>query len=229
MKRAAVALLLVMSCSSGRALHVRGCGGAELPLVAFDASGSPKAAAVFITGDGGWRAIDQNISAVLRERGFTVTGFLANRYFRTRRTIAGVTCDLDATIREAMSRAHTRRVLVVGYSRGAETIAVTLPQLATRADVGLAVLLAPSRSASMHLGWFGFAGDNLMIDPLALSGPTPLLCFHGNRERDTLCSEIPGPAQSMAWPGGHHFAGDYRDIASTIAARWVSAGADAMH
>ena len=215
----AAAALLALSCSSGQALHVRGCDGSELPLLRFPARSAPAAGiAIVLTGDGGWRAIDEGVSDVLRDHGATVGGFLTNRYFRTARTVDEVSCDLDRVITD--SHAAGQPVLLVGYSRGAETIAVALPHLRSRDAVTLAALLAPSRSASMRIGLFGRAEANVAIAPASLSGAGRVLCMHGDKERDTLCEALGPNAVRVTWPGGHHFGGDYAGIGRRILEEW---------
>jgi type IV secretory pathway VirJ component len=44
-----------------------------------------------------------------------------------------------------------------------------------------------------------------------------IVCIHGDREEDSLCSQLPqGLAQVITTKGGHHFGGDYASLAETI-------------
>ena len=59
------------------------CGAA--PVIERPALTSSDRFAVMITGDGGWRRIDEKVTLDLRDNGIPVVGFLASQYFQTRR------------------------------------------------------------------------------------------------------------------------------------------------
>ncbi|MBV9188539.1 MAG: hypothetical protein JO093_23230, partial [Acidobacteria bacterium] len=59
----------------------------KLPLVEVPASrGNSDTLVVFVSGDGGWAAIDREISKVLADDGMPVAGLNALQYFWTKRT-----------------------------------------------------------------------------------------------------------------------------------------------
>jgi type IV secretory pathway VirJ component len=217
-----LALLSLTSCTSGQVFHVRSCAGDELPLITLSTPAQPRGAVVFLTGDGGWRALDRGVSDELTTNNLAVTGFLADRYFSRRRTIAESACDLEKAMDAAMARTHTSEILLIGYSRGAETIAVALARLpeASRRCIRLAVLLAPSREVSLQRGLFGLPRANLPIDPGSLPVGVPMICFHGLREKDSLCDVLPHTIENLAWAGGHHFGGDYQALGERVVERW---------
>jgi type IV secretory pathway VirJ component len=118
-----------------------------------------------------------------------------------------------------------RRVLLVGYSRGAEVLPFMANRLPAdlRARVALIALLGPSPSVEFefHVGdWLGggAARDELPVRPEIekLTG-TPILCVYGEAERDSLCPNLPATlANTVQMKGGHHFGGGYATIAETI-------------
>ena len=92
-------------------------------------------------------------------------------------------------------------------------------------------LLGPSASVEFefHVGdWLGGGGgkNELPVKPEVekLAG-TPILCFFGAEERDSLCPDLPATlATPVRLKGAHHFGGDYVVIADAIL-KAASAGA----
>ena len=224
MRRLTAALLfVVVGCASGHSMHVTGCSGAPLPMRLFDrddGAHSP-AAAVLLTGDGGWRRIDADIARVLRAHGITVAGFLSNRYFARERTREEVTCDLRRAIAATVDRTGASTLVLIGFSRGADTLAVAAPALVKQdgSRVALVAMLAPATTASLRIDrWWRRDAAPFAIDPRPLT-TAPTLCVYGVEDRDSLCPLLPEPATIVARPGGHHFDGNYRAIAEIILGR----------
>lgn len=207
---------------------------ADLPVIEVKATGSAPAGledlyAVMLSGDGGWAGIDKEVAAQLSAQGISVVGFDSLRYFWSVRTPAGLASDLDRLIRFYATHWHKGRVLLVGYSQGADVLPFALNRLpaATHSQVALTALIGPGHQAAFefHLtNWIGSAGG-LPIRPEAdqLAG-AGTLCLYGKGENDSLCPELPAShAQVIQLPGGHHFGGDYAGLARLILQR-VEAG-----
>lgn len=217
----AILLLLTAACTSARTIAVTGCEGERLPMLFLNLPDRvPSAtAALILTGDGGWRKIDSDISQVLRGRGIPVAGFLSNRYFAQLRTREEMTCDLRAAMKAIETHTHAARLLLIGFSRGADTLAVAAPMLSKeeRARVPLVAILAPARTASLRVDrWWRRDAAPFAIDPAPLAAAVPVLCVYGASDRDSLCPSLPAPARIVARPGGHHFDGNYKAIAESI-------------
>jgi len=60
------------------------------------------------------------------------------------------------------------------------------------------------------------SGPSTVAEIAHLSGP-PLLCLYGQDESDSPCPALDRHrAQVIELPGGHHFNGDYTDLARII-------------
>ena len=71
----------------------------KLPLVEVPATrGMSDTLVVFVSGDGGWAAIDREISKALADDGMPVVGLNALQYFWTRRTPETASRDLESII-----------------------------------------------------------------------------------------------------------------------------------
>jgi type IV secretory pathway VirJ component len=189
---------------------------------------------LFVSGDGGWRDIDQQVGRVLADNGLHVLGVDALRYFWRKRTPESVAADLTALLEKPEAgQGATRfpighRLVFIGYSFGANILPLVyahLPQ-ELRERVVLTVLLSPELRTDFEIhmaGWLGAqaGGDAMPILPSLLNIPAPrILCVQGLDEgASSLCSQ-PALAQAGVeiWrlPGGHHYDEDYPALAMKI-------------
>ena len=197
-----------------------------LPLVEVPASGGAKTGdmAVLISGDGGWAGIDRELSGALAEEGIPVVGLDSLKYFWTARTPEETARDSARIIREYRKKWGAARVLLVGYSRGADVLPFVYNRLPEdlKAVTAMTVLVAPSKSAGFEfhvsdwLGGISSAGLPILPEIEKMDGEK-VLCFHGTEEKESLCPELKGPAITcFALPGSHHLGGRYSEIARII-------------
>ncbi len=200
-------------------------GAPNLPLSEVEAVGgtSSDTLAVLLTGDGGWADIDKGIAGALAARGVPVLGWSSLDYYWSPRTPEGAARDLDAVIRHYLVAKKKSRVLLVGFSFGADV----LPFLVSRlpADLrtrlaGVALIgLSSHAQFEFHLsGWLGGHGDpNFPTAPeIGKLRGTPVVCLQGEDD-DSACRDIgAGISRTVVLPGGHHMGGDYARVGALI-------------
>lgn len=198
-----------------------------LPIVEVAAkASSTDVLAVLLSGDGGWAGIDKKVAATLAQRGIPVVGLDSLRYFWSERTPQSTATDVDRILSYYSSKWSKRRVLLIGYSQGADVLPFVINRLRpqTRAQVQLVALLGPGHNAEFefHLSdWLGSAERGLPIRPEIerISGPR-VLCIYGAAEADALCPTLPkNHVQILKLSGGHHFDGDYQHLATLLIER----------
>ncbi|HWJ70464.1 MAG TPA: AcvB/VirJ family lysyl-phosphatidylglycerol hydrolase [Sphingobium sp.] len=169
--------------------------------------------AIIYSGDGGWVGIDRDVAGKLAAAGIPVVGVDSLAYFWTARTPAGAGRDLGQLI-NAFSRHWARpRVLLIGYSFGADVLPAMVAQLdpATRARISRLSLLGLSATADFqfHLSsWLDIGSDTAQptIPAIVRLRGVAIQCVQGENEADSACPDIPaGLAQHYVVPGGHHF------------------------
>jgi len=201
-------------------------GLSDLPVVevpAQTAAASGDAFAIIMSGDGGWAGLDQDVAAALTAQGIPVVGLDSLRYYWTARTPDGVAADTDRMIRYYLAQFGKRRVLLIGYSQGADVLPFAVNRLpaATRAHVALVVVMGMSEHAlfEFHLtSWVSNdnSGPATLPEVDRITG-LPLLCIYGADEKDSLCPKLdPKRFHVVELKGGHHFDGDYAGLARTI-------------
>ena len=196
----------------------------DLPLVEMPA---PHPAgdllAVIVSGDGGWAGIDREVATDLVAKGVPVVGLNSLKYFWSARTPDGAAADLQRIARHYLAAWGRQRLLLVGYSLGADV----LPFMANRlpadlqARIRLVALLGPSRRASFQFrltDWLGAGdgGDLPVLPEVAKLRGRPLLCLYGQEEEDSLCTEIGRLGKAVSFQGSHHFNGAYGSLADRI-------------
>jgi type IV secretory pathway VirJ component len=189
----------------------------DLPLSVVPA---PKGSllAVLLTGDGGWAAGDRSLAQAFAARNVAVVGLSSPRYLSEGRTPDEAAADLARILRHFLQAWNRDRVLVVGYSRGADIGPFMVSRLPPnlRRRVALLVLLGPSEEASFKFGLLDLIrtphrGDELPVAPeVARLHGLPVLCIYGTTDRSAICPllERAGVARTVVRSGGHVVRGD---------------------
>lgn len=198
----------------------------DLPVVEVAAQpGSPPSDsfALLMSGDGGWAGLDQDIAASLSAKGIPVVGLDSLRYYWTARTPDGVAADTDRMIRYYLSHFGKKRVLLIGYSQGADVLPFAVNRLpaATKSHVALAAILGMSEHALFEFHMSNWITDDnsgpLTLPEVNSIRGMPVLCIYGEQELDSLCPKLePKRFKVVKLKGGHHFDGNYAELADEI-------------
>ena len=197
----------------------------DLGLVEVPArSGADRGAlAVILTGDGGWADIDKSVAAGLAAAGVPVVGWSSLDYYWTPRTPEAAAQDLARIIEHYSAAWKKERVLLVGYSFGADVLPFLVNRLPapSRARVSSVSLLGLSDTAAFEFhvsSWLGSGGDTHQTTAPEVARMTvPVTCVHGTDEKDSVCLALKGPRVRIAPVGtGHHFGGNYERLVELI-------------
>jgi len=201
----------------------------HLPLHEVPARGTrSRTMAVLLSGDGGWAAIDRELSDSLSAHGIAVVGLDSRTYFNTQRDPDGASKDLAWIARRYLARFASDSLILVGYSHGADV----LPFMATRlpadllARVRLVALLGVAPNANFKFHLIDLVSnkkrqDDLMtvpeIEKMAASG-IRVLCVYGTHESESACPAVATVRGVTvdAMPGGHHFDKAYGMIGTRL-------------
>jgi type IV secretory pathway VirJ component len=200
----------------------------NLPVVEVAArAGAPPTdlLAIILSGDGGWAGLDKEVAQALAEHGIPVAGLDSLRYFWSARSPQGLAGDIDRMIRYYVEHFGKQRVLLIGYSQGADVLPFAVNRLpaSARAHIALGVLMGMSEHAvfEFHVGnWISNdnSGPATMPEVNRIAG-IPILCIYGEGDNDSLCPKLDAAkVRVVKLPGGHHFNGDYAGLAREILA-----------
>jgi type IV secretory pathway VirJ component len=199
-------------------------GIAKLPLIELPAEPTGPFLAIVLSGDGGWRDLDKTISEKLQSAGVSVVGLDCLRYFWSRKAPEQVARDLGAVVDTFLSRWGGSKVVLVGYSFGADVLPFAYDRLSpeTKSHIVQLSLLGFSTAADFEIRVAGLVGagpskEALPTEPtLAPIDPTIIQCFYGADEDDSACRFLQGKAEVIRTTGGHHFDGNYGALAQRI-------------
>ncbi|WP_295683656.1 AcvB/VirJ family lysyl-phosphatidylglycerol hydrolase, partial [uncultured Nevskia sp.] len=203
-----------------------------LPIVDVAAKeGAPQSDvfALIISGDGGWAGIDKEVAGFIADAGMPVIGIDSLRYFWSERTPEAFAADLDKIIRYYRHSLKRPKVLLIGYSQGADVLPFALNRMSatSRSEIALVALLGLAEHAQFefHLSsWVGSVDDGKPTRPevarlQASSANPPILCAYGEEDEDSICATLGGPKMSiLKLSGGHHFDGEYEMLAGKLLA-----------
>jgi type IV secretory pathway VirJ component len=181
--------------------------------------------AIMLSGDGGWATLDRAVSSRLAERGISTVSWDSLSYFWKARSPAEASTDLARVMRHYLKAWDKQRVILIGFSLGAEVLPFMANQLPDdlRSQVELVALLSVGRTAlfQFHLSdWLDIGRGNNALPELpqvrALDW-TQRLCIYGEEDDESLCPDLIGiNVEIHKLAGDHHFNEDYVGVADII-------------
>ena len=180
--------------------------------------------AVMVSGDGGWAGLDQELAAVLSARGVPVAGLSSLKYFWRARTPEETAADVARLIEHYAAQWHKTRVLLIGYSFGADVMPSIFNRLPAQARARVASInllgLGPGATYEVTVGeWLPGAKrkGTPVLPEIEKFGGTRALCVEGASEKDSICPEAGKLGVKVRQIGeGHHFSGLAAEIADSI-------------
>jgi type IV secretory pathway VirJ component len=205
-------------------------GVGDLPLAEVTATLPQRDAfAIIYSGDGGWRDLDRTLASVLASKGLSVVGVDVLRYYWTQKSPDLAARDLARIMRYYQQRWQKQKVVLIGFSFGADVLPFLVSRLPAElsADIGLLSLLSPERHTAFEVettGWLGVhnnAGMPVAPELRKLSGMHVQCVYGRNEAADSLCITDAAAAigaMVLAKDGGHHFDQNYSELADQILA-----------
>jgi type IV secretory pathway VirJ component len=200
-------------------------GVADLSLVEVTppAGQSRDLLAIMLSGDGGWADLDKSVAAALARDGVPVVGWSSLEYYWTRRTPESAAADLAKVIDHYTAVWGKTRVLIAGYSFGADVAPFLVNRLpeADASRIERVALVGPSQLAAFEFhvaNWLGSDGDaRYPTAPEIARLRVPVTCISPADEPDSVCRAATGAhARRLSFGSGHHFGGDYARLAEMI-------------
>lgn len=190
----------------------------SLPLrpLPAPAGSTGRAFAVVLTGDGPAGGIGKLVARDLSSAGVPSVVWQSLRYYWTPRTPEEASRDLDAVVRHYAALWGRDRVVLVGYSMGADVLPFLVNRLPadTRARIGGVALLALAHDAVFEFRveqWWGTSGAPRWAtrpEVERLAG-LPVLCVWARGDEKAACPRFgTAPVRIVGLTGGHHFDGD---------------------
>jgi len=178
---------------------------------------------ILLSGDGGWANIDKDIGDTLNKRGLPVVGWNSLQYFWREKKPEQASADLARAIAHYQKLWRRPRVLLIGFSLGADVLPFMISRLpeSARGSIGDTVFLSLGHKVDFQFhvtDWLGNNNSNArpIAPELAKLIGQPMLCIYGSADDDTICPEKPKGFDIQMLPGDHHFDGDYERATTLI-------------
>ena len=197
----------------------------DLPLTEIPARRPGDVLAVFLTGDGGFAELDRQIARVLADSGIAVVALDTRSYLWQRRTPEETASDVARIARHYAAEWHRGRIVLAGYSHGANILPFAASRLPAdvASHVSLLAMLGLGTGASFQFHFADLLHDIHRKSDLAIAPELeklrgrPMLCIYGTDEDRSACRDAdPALITRRALPGDHHFDRAYATLATMI-------------
>jgi len=184
----------------------------------------PRAFLLFISGDGGWSALDKTLVDDLARHGVSTVAINTLKYFWFKKTPEQVASDLkrlaDVCGRDGLP------LFAGGYSFGAEVMPVVLDRPELRKVFAGLVLISPGPHASFEVSVLDWLRSKEKPTPYSVLEHTraldgvPVFCSAGEKDEESICPDLRGGEgrEVALLPGAHHYSGQYEKLAAAVAA-----------
>lgn len=180
---------------------------------------------VFISGDGGWTGYDQQTVDAFAERGAPVVGLDALKYFWEKKSPSQLALDIAKVIEIYAEEWKKKKVILVGYSFGADVMSFAYNRLPEnlRVNVSALGLLSPSSDTDFEIhvsDLLSFSGSEKGLSvPSEINRVvgTKVICFFGKEEDDIPAKAISAQKSKIVYlQGGHHYINSFGIIATEL-------------
>lgn len=196
-----------------------------LPVVVLPAAPDTSAPMVLlITGDGGWKDFDPELSRQFVAEKMPVVALNALHYFWDKKTPAQATAAVQYLLRTYMTHWHRRSFLLAGFSFGADVmpfIANRLPPPLMKDCRGIA-LFSPGTSTDFEIHLSQMLDSHHrwpydVVKELEAMKPVRLVCVFGEEEKGFPVEILERPGwQVVRLPGGHHYSDHTQGMARLV-------------
>jgi type IV secretory pathway VirJ component len=180
--------------------------------------------AFMISGDGGWTSFDQTLGEQLAEKGISVVGLDAQKYFWNGRTPEQASSEIAKAVIHYMEQWNKKTFILVGYSFGA----CVGPFIANRFTIPLkhnlkgVFCLSPDETADfeIHIAdmlQLGITEKYNVVEEINKIKELNPVCLFGEEEDYSLRNQFSETdAKIVLLPGNHHYNDDFPAVAAGI-------------
>jgi len=196
----------------------------KLPVnIVTAANDTSKPFVLYITGDGGWNKFSKALTQEFANKGYPVVALNANKYFWDKKTAQQTATDVGKLITYYQTVWKKKKVLLLGYSFGADVMPFVFNNLKKELLPGVVnlTLLSPSAKTDFEIHimvMLGSSGDGESV-PAAINkiSGKPVIFIFGKDENEFPSKEITNKnCVTVKLTGGHHYDGDEATVCNTI-------------
>lgn len=185
---------------------------------------------VMLSGDGGWLDFNDSLAVAFSKAGYHVIGFNSRTYFWHQKTPDQTAADFVLLLKDYCRRWRIRKIILNGYSFGADVLPFIYTRLPDelQGKVEVLELLSPFLSTDFKVYFsdlLNMGGDNrtYKVKEEVAKIKAPIVCFYGEREEPKPLGDIRKRNFLLKLiPGDHHYNGGYHRIISAVTQKALS-------
>jgi len=196
-----------------------------LPLIIYQPSNPISSKMiVLLSGDGGWLGFNDTLAVRFAKRGYYVIGFNSRTYFWHQKNPDETAADFVKLIRKYSAQWKINRIVLSGYSFGADVVPFIYNRLPDdlKPKVKKLQLLSPYLSSDFKVrltDLISTGDDNraYKVKDEVEKVTIPIYCFYGKAENPKPLADIMMKNFFVQFlPGDHHYQNSYFSIVSSL-------------
>jgi len=197
----------------------------NLPLIESRSKGERDYYMIFLTGNGGWRDLAQSVTHYLNSKNVSILAINTKKYLWREKEPAQIACDLEKLIDKYNIKWGKTKVVLMGYSMGAEVLpfAVNCMEDKYLHELNDIILIGPWQKATFKinlLDYFYEVNKGLDIYSELLKMKTKEVYVICDDNEISIChKDLESLIDHDMLVGGHHFGGDYNALSELICKR----------
>ena len=197
----------------------------HFPIIESVTKGDRDFYVIFLTGDFGFMNFDKEIVQYLNIKNVPVAVINSKNYFRSEKSPTQLGKDLEIIINQYNKKWSQNKVVLMGYSMGAEVIPFAVNRLDEKSKLKLidVILIAPGQKAIFRLKPTDYLfeekkGTDIYAELLKMrSQRSYIIC---DDSHFSICwKNLEGITNHDFLGGGHHFSHDHRALSKLIGRR----------
>lgn len=197
----------------------------SLPVLEFPVESSQNYFVLLLSGDGGWKTIDQSITKNLNAKRVSVVALNVMKYLWNEKKPLQIAKDLELLIDSYLKKWNKQNVVIIGYSMGAEVLpfALNVTNIYYINKIKDLILVAPSQRALFKIKVKNYLVDENVgqeilpeIKKLKVSSK---YCICDDNKYSLCLFDLNDVIEFTVLKGGHHFDGDFGALNKLISNR----------
>ncbi len=197
----------------------------HMPLIESASDTGPGYYVLFLTGNGGWRDLAQAVTGYLNEKNVSVLAVNTKKYLWKKKEPEQIALDLEALIDKYDIKWGKSKVVLLGYSMGAEVLpfAVNCMKDSYLHLLDDMILIGPWQKATFKVNLLDYVtelnrGTDIYTELQKMKiGAGYIIC---DDNQMSIChKDLDGVMDHDFLGGGHHFGKDYNALSKLIGRR----------
>lgn len=193
----------------------------DLPVeVAATSKDTSRPMIFYLSGDGGYNNFSQQLMKSFQSKGYPCVMLNSLKYFWRKKTPEQTATDAETIINYYKALWKRSKVILVGYSFGADVIPFVFSRLKNNSFIEHVSLVSPSPTTDfeIHTGIFGgVRNGSSVIAEINKIKTKPVIILQGEKEENKLDTKrLTIKCKVVTLKGGHHYDGNPDEVANSV-------------